>query len=283
MANGLVRFRDSLSVRARWLLLAAFTVVLLAWTALAPRIAQPESYHHFADARGMWGVPNALNVLSNVPFLVVGVWALWWMSRPASARHFSDRLERWPAFAIFFGLLTTGLGSAYYHLHPNNHTLVFDRLGMIVGFMPIVPLAIAERVNARWGAWLLAPMIALGAGTVLYWSHSETAGAGDLRWYFLAQGYAFVATAGILLFTRPRYDRQWLWLAAIGCYGMAKVAELLDGQIYGMTRGLVSGHSTKHVVAAVGAYFLLRMFQTRRAVTPGLAEMSFRSAAVGPL
>jgi hypothetical protein len=211
----------------------------------------------------MMGVPNALNVLSNVPFVFVGLWGLWWMARPESGQHFRDPLGRWPALAIFIGLLTTGAGSAYYHLAPSNHTLVFDRLGMIVGFMPIVPLAIAERVNARWGVWLLAPMIALGAGTVLLWNQSELAGAGDLRWYLLVQAYAFLATAGILLLTPPRYDHQSLWAAAIGCYGLAKVAEIADQSIYSLTGQMVSGHSVKHVLAAVGAYFLLRMFQRR--------------------
>lgn len=267
MFSRLARTRDSLSTMTRRSLFVGFTVVPLAATALAPRIAQPLSYHDFADQRTMLGVPNALNVLSNIPFLLVGIWGLWWMSRRESEPRFREPLERWPARAIFFGLLTTGLGSAYYHLEPNNHTLVFDRLGMIVGFMPIVPLAIAERVSARWGAWLLAPMIVLGAGTVLLWNHSESVGAGDLRWYVLAQAYAFLATAGILLLTRPRYDRQWMWLAAIGCYALAKIAELLDRQIFNGTAGLVSGHTIKHVVAAVGAYFLLRMFQRRTTVT----------------
>jgi len=263
MLTALARFRDSLSSTTRWALFGGFTILALVVTMLAPPMAQPNSYHLFADPRSMLGVPNALNVLSNIPFLIVGVWGLWWMWGSASAQRFRDPLERWPALAIFLGLLTTGAGSAYYHLSPDNHTLMFDRLGMVVGFMPIAPLAVAERVSARWGVWLLAPMIALGAGSVLYWNHTELVGAGDLRWYLVMQAYAFVATTAILLFTRPPYDHQWLWFVAIGCYGLAKVAELADRQLYSFTGQMVSGHSVKHVIAAVGAYFLLRMFQRR--------------------
>src|SRR5438270_9011932 len=101
MPNRLVRLCDSLSAPTRWGFLAVFTLLALIGTALAPRIAQPVSYHHFADTRTMLGVPNALNVLSNVPFLIVGLWGLWWMFRANTANHFREPLERWPAFAIF--------------------------------------------------------------------------------------------------------------------------------------------------------------------------------------
>jgi hypothetical protein len=37
------------------------------------RIPQPATYHAFADTRMLLRIPNALNVLSNVPFLFVGL------------------------------------------------------------------------------------------------------------------------------------------------------------------------------------------------------------------
>lgn len=284
MIERLVRFRDGLSVTARWALLGGFTGVAVLVTALLPRIPQPQGYHGFADERTLLGIPYALNVLSNVPFLVVGVIGLWWMWRSSSYRsktglggaptslRFRDPRERVPAAALFAGLVTTALGSAWYHLEPNNHTLVYDRLGMIPGFMAVLPLALAERVSAKWGARLTAPLVALGVASVVLWDWSERAGAGDLRFYGFLQGYAFLATAGVLLLTTPRYDRQMDWVYSIGCYGLAKVFELFDGAFYAATGHAVSGHSLKHVAAAVGGWFVLRMMQKRKIVEPALAS-----------
>lgn len=58
--------------RSRWLALLA----LLAAAALAAHgpIAQPLDYHHFSDTRAWGGLPNAANVLSNLPFALIGAW-----------------------------------------------------------------------------------------------------------------------------------------------------------------------------------------------------------------
>ena len=272
MRQRLARFRDNLPASMRWALLLGFTAVTLFATALLPRIPQPKGYHSFADERALLGIPYSLNVLSNLPFLLVGLAGVWWILQRADARHFRDPRERWPAIILFTGLVTTAFGSGYYHLFPSNQTLVFDRLGMVVSFGAILPLALAERVSAKWGARLLAPSVALGVALVLHWNYTEMQGAGDLRWYGLYQAYAFLATAGVLLLTRPAYDRQGGWLLAIGCYAFAKVFELFDKPLYWLTGHGISGHSLKHVIAAVGGYFLLRMLMERRALAPAPAD-----------
>ena len=43
---------------------------------LLPPIAQDQSYHQFADQRTLLGMPNFWNVISNVPFIVVGATGL---------------------------------------------------------------------------------------------------------------------------------------------------------------------------------------------------------------
>ena len=66
----------------RELMLRALPVVALGVVALAilfiamSPMPQGLWYHQFKDDRTLWGVPNALNVLSNIPFLLVGLWGL---------------------------------------------------------------------------------------------------------------------------------------------------------------------------------------------------------------
>jgi hypothetical protein len=58
-------------------LFTAVTLVTLAAVFLAPPIAQPLSFHHFADDRSLWGIPNFWNVSSNVPFVLIGIYGFW--------------------------------------------------------------------------------------------------------------------------------------------------------------------------------------------------------------
>jgi hypothetical protein len=98
-------------------LAAASLAVLL----LLPPILQDQSYHRFADERTLFGIPNFWNVVSNLPFIVVGA---------AGLRQF----YRDPAtLALFLGIFLTGFGSSYYHWNPNNDTLFWDRLPMTLG------------------------------------------------------------------------------------------------------------------------------------------------------
>ncbi len=63
--------------------------------------------------------------------------------------------------------------------------------------------------------------------------------------------------AGCVLF-RSRFTRQSDLYAVLGFYVLAKVAEHFDAAIFGLT-GSISGHSLKHLFAAMGAYWVARM------------------------
>lgn len=264
MVERLARWRDAAPLGARLGLLGAITVAAVVTMAMKARIPQWPEYHDFSDQRTMLGIPHALNVLSNVPFVVIGALGLWWMLRRGNELVFRDQRERLPALVMYAGLVVTGFGSSYYHLAPDDWRLMYDRLGMVVGFSALLPLAWAERVSAKWAARMLWVLLGLGVASVFWWEWTELRGAGDLRWYGLAQAYAFVMTVLVLLLTRPHYTRQVRWAEAIACYGVAKLLETFDPQVYAATG--VSGHSLKHVAAAAGGWFVLRMFMERRTV-----------------
>jgi hypothetical protein len=49
----------------------------------------------------------------------------------------------------------------------------------------------------------------------------------------------------------------------IGFYALAKVLEALDRPIYNLGH-IISGHTLKHLAAAMAVYWLARMIQKRR-------------------
>jgi hypothetical protein len=219
---------------------------------LAP-ISQDPAYHSFADTRTFAGIPNFVDVLSNLPFLLVGGWGL----------RFCLRMEAGvvrTAWAVFFvGTAFVGVGSAWYHWNPANDTLVWDRLPMTIAFMGLFVALLGEYVSTRLATYLLAPAVLLGIASVLYWHWT-----GDLRPYVWVQFFPLLTVPAVMILFRSNYSHRWLLPAALGLYVLAKVAELNDLAIFRGTQELVSGHSIKHLLAAAGCYCILLMLQRRK-------------------
>jgi hypothetical protein len=230
-----------------------------------PPLKQAPAYHQFADQRVWLGIPNALNVLSNVGFLLVGAagLSLLWSRSPSAANRTSlEPPERIAYTAFFAGLIFTGFGSAYYHWKPDDETLVWDRLPMTTVFMSLLAATIAERIDHRAGQGLLGPLLVAGAASVGYWRW-----CGNLWPYAVAQYYSMLVLGLIILLFPPRYNRSADLLVVAGLYALAKGAEALDGSVLAATR-LVSGHTMKHLIAALAVYWVLRMLVNRARIDP---------------
>ena len=243
-------------------------------------IAQPESYHHFADTRTLYRIPNALDVLSNVPFLLVGWAGLAFLRRgptrdpdgpfrPGAHTAFESLRER-PAYVLFFaGVLLTAFGSAWYHLRPSNARLFWDRLPMSIAFMALFAAMIAERISIYWSRMLLLPLVFSGVASVVLWRVSEDRGAGDLRFYLFVQLFPMAALPLMMLLFRPRYSRGAELFVVMLVYAGAKALEHFDATVWALTSRTVSGHTLKHLCAALATWLVLDMLKKRgRAIVP---------------
>lgn len=242
-------------------LLAFVVFAIIAVFAFVDPFPQPQSYHQFADARTLLGIPNFWNVVTNVLFLVPGIAGLWILG---SGEHPGILPALNPAYHILFaGVLLTAFGSAWFHLAPNNDTLFWDRLPMTIAFMSLVAIIVGEHVSERLGRKLRWPLLAIGAISVFYWDYSEAQNAGDLRLYGLVQFLPMFLIPVILLSYESVFDRtRFIWILFL-LYAIAKLFELLDAALYNFG-GIISGHSIKHVCAALGAIVLLYGGMRRR-------------------
>jgi hypothetical protein len=189
----------------------------------------------------------------------VGAMGIHCVLRSAS---FVDSRERWPYFVFFAGVALTAFGSSYYHLHPNDTTLVWDRIPMAIGFTALVAAVLAERVEVTIGLASLAPLVLFGIASVEYWALTQSHGHGDLRPYVLAQfGSLLVLILTVALFP-PRYTRASDLIVSLAIYGLAKILEAADNPIFSAGH-IVSGHTLKHIAAAVSAYWIVRMLRLR--------------------
>lgn len=235
----------------RWkvAVVVATAVAAVAWAFLSPRISQDPGYHDFADRRTLLGVPNALDVLSNLAFAVAGLFGIRLIV--SGRAGFADPRERLPWLVLFVGVTLTSLGSAWYHLAPSNQTLVWDRLPMAIAFMGLLAALVSERIDPRAGLLLLGPLVVVGLATVLHWHLTEQAGAGDLRPYYAVQLYSLAAIPLLLLLFPARSSGSWVYLVALAAYVAAIVLEQADRAVFGVG-GVVSGHTLKHLLAATG-------------------------------
>ncbi len=224
----------------------------LAGILLLPPIAQDPSYHDFADRRGLFGIHSFLNLATNLAFLAVGVAGI----MLCATREGLGARRAW--MACFIGVALVCFGSGYYHLAPDNGTLVWDRLPMSIGFMALSVAVLAEYVNPRLENYLLVPAIALGLASVIYWRFTD-----DLRLYVLVQFLPlFMLPAILLLFRSPRKDHGFL-LAALVIYLVSKLAEHYDRAVFGWTGEIISGHSLKHLLAATALLVVYGMLRRR--------------------
>ena len=220
-------------------------VTLVALLPLPP-LLQDQSYHQFADQRELFGVPNFWNVASNLPFIAVGAIGLAQIRRDATT------------FVLFAGIFLTGFGSSYYHLNPNDDTLFWDRLPMTLCFAAILAAVVEERVDAKAGAMLLRPLLAIGIFSLLLWRWTD-----DLRLYAWAQFFPFLALVLILSLFPAKYTGTSYWVSAAALYALAKLLEYYDHEVYSFG-GILSGHTLKHLAAAAACFAILRLFQVRR-------------------
>jgi hypothetical protein len=267
----------SITRRTRLWVVGGLALVVTVAILTRPPIPQIQSYNDFIDQRAMLGVPNLLNTLSNVPFLLVGVLGLFFVWRNQASDGggaFVERSEKWPYVLFFLGTALTCFGSAYYHLAPSDDRLVWDRLPMTLVFMSFFAATIAERINVRAGVWLLLPLVVVGIGSVVYWHLSELrVTGGDLRWYVEVQYYPMLAIPIIAFLFPSRYTRGTYVFGVLVLYAVAKAFELLDARAFTLGQ-VVSGHTLKHLTAALALYYVLWTLQRRHPLAPGLHSVS---------
>ncbi len=200
--------------------------------------------HPFVDARTLWGIPNAMDVLSNLPFVLLGAWGLWHLRSPAAL----PSATRVPAMVFFAGLVLTCASSSFYHWAPDAWGLALDRAGMAFAFAGVLGLAVADRVSQRaaqavWASVLAAGMVSIAlnytTGAIAPWAVVQFGGMAVVLW--AATQRALPGALGIR------------WGVVIAIYALAKLLELGDAWVFHSTMNTVSGHSLKHIAASLAA------------------------------
>ena len=212
-------------------------------------IAQLPNYHDFADQTTSFGIPHFADVLSNLGFALVALWG-WWQLAPAS-RH-SGLKDGWAGYRLFLiALFLTAIGSSYYHLAPDNASLVWDRLPIALACGGLLAGVRGDALKRR-SDFMAAVLAVFAIASVAWWHFTGQSGVGDLRPYLLLQALPIILIPlWQWLYNIPRAER-WAFAGALLLYVIAKFAELYDHELAAIL-GVVTGHTLKHLLATAAA------------------------------
>ena len=231
-------------------------IILLLLAIFLPAIAQNQNYHNFIDQRTFFRIKNASNTLSNLAFIVVGLWGLinFYKNKYIKiSNSFSVLLN-----LFFVSIILTGLGSSYYHLSPNDFTLLFDRLALSLTFAVILAMLANIRISERSGFHTLAELIILAPLSVLLWNYN-----GNLTPYAVVQFGGIIIIILTLLLTKAQKQSP-CFTSLIILYGFAKVAEFYDVEIFNLSQNLISGHTLKHLIASIAVLVFISPLKVKK-------------------
>lgn len=235
------------------IVLASVFVISFIFLLVVEPVPQNPEYHLFSDDRRIFMVKNGLNVLTNIPFIIVGLMGIFRLLR---------KKDHLPYILFFTGVFLTGTASGYYHLSPSNHTLTWDRLAMVIAFMSFFSAFLNDFIHKGFGDYALFPLIGAGIFSVLYWHFTEQKGSGDLRAYILVQFLPILLIPVLMNIYESAYSRSKDIYKILCCYILAKIFEYYDKPVFEISG--ISGHSIKHLLCAFAAYMVLRMLMLRK-------------------
>ena len=121
--------------------------------------------------------------------------------------------------------------------------------------------------------------------TVIYWYATERAGAGNVIPYARLPGlvHRWSSCCCCWPFRRGATRHGGLLAWAAVWYGLAKVFETFDLQVYRLLGGTLSGHTIKHVLASFAVFAIVRQLRLRsRTQNPGPHERPRQKPSLEP-
>ena len=199
---------------------------------LSNKIILPPEYHNFADKRTFLGIPNAMDVLSNIAILIPALYLL-------------QRKKTNMSNLLILHIILLSVASSYYHLNPSDETIFADFL-MIAASSMIILIIISD---TEYGLLLYSYAIF----SILYWKYT-----GDLRFYILI-------LIGVPLYIVIKYYkniglRNYLYIIVIMCI-LLRISEHNDHLVYKLTNYQISGHTLKHIFSGIGIWYMIKLLQ----------------------
>lgn len=268
------------------IILASTALTVAALCLIYLRKSQDEllpHYHDFADHRAIWGIPNFFDFTSNALFLLfglMGVCAMFIWRKNGS--FFEDASEFWNYVFFFCAIIGTGMpffnsrfislgiGSGYYHWHPDTGRLFWDRIFIALAMMSFFGALLNERVLPHLSplskSLIVTTLVLIGGLGTTLWHITEEQGHGNISYYAVVIWTITALFPLVLLMYPTRYRGTRYVFGAIMGFVFSRAFETFDRQIFAVFP--ISGHTLKHVAASLAVLFILLYVKCRRVINP---------------
>jgi len=95
------------------------------------KIPFPHGYHDFADKRTFLGIPNTMDIISNVAILIPAIYLFQVRKKKSMISNL-----------IILHLVLLSIASSYYHWNPSDKTIFWDILMIAVTIMLVTIIII---------------------------------------------------------------------------------------------------------------------------------------------
>lgn len=219
-------------------------------------------------ARDGW-VKQPANTLSNLGFVVAGL-AVGWRAR--TPEHLGDTLPRFRGLATAFACLVVVLGPASAAMHATQSAagglLDLTSMYLVASFAAAYAVTRWRRGDAT-SFWQLFVLLVVACELVGLWD-------GEIPVVHRAGNAVFALLLAVALAVETRLRRIGGTRADLRYGGAALVTMLVAFTIWVLSQhgwcdphSLVQGHAVWHLLGAVAAYLLFRLYASERAVTRG--------------
>ena len=200
------------------------------------KIPLSKGYHNFADKRTYLGIPNFLNVISNIAILIPAIYLITKQKKNSLLSN-----------VLIIHIILLAIASTYYHLNPSDDTIFWDI--MMIATTSIIVLIMFTNHTDFKGLLLYL----LGIFSIIYWKYE-----GDLRPYISI-------LIGVPLYIIIKYYknislRNYIYIIIIANI-LLRLSEHNDHTIYKITNNQISGHTLKHIFSGIGIFYVIIMLQ----------------------
>ena len=254
-------------------LAALITLTGLALIAWGPVPAGALTHQH-ADNRSWLGIPNAANVLVNVPIFWCAAWG--WCATRTSPWTRSLRLP-WQGFHLW--VMLASLLAAMYHAAPSDAGYIASHVCSAGAALMLSFGLMAERLDRRWGAMtscVLAALVVVAIGVAS--DYEQRLGGGiDVRPFLLLQAVPLLLVVAGTLRLPPDRPRRSAWVVLLALYAGARLLEWADAPVFTIT-GWISGHTLMH--ACTGLIVAWMAYRASTEVNAGIEAAGGSSGLV---
>lgn len=225
-------------------------------------------YHEFVDSRSFFGINRFFDTVSNIGFLIVGMLFV--------KEIFLKDQKDFNLILIALGSILVFVGSSFYHLAPSDARLLWDRLPISIVFAGVLSYSLSQNnlIVEKYKNTFNIGYLLFSMFSVIFWYVGSLSHANWLGPYVFVQFGGMITLIYIAFTGENKSFNKKIWSVLVW-YMLAKLCESFDQTIFSLTHEVLSGHTLKHLFAALALYDWFPKENKEKVITSKTMKLGF--------